>query len=180
MKGFIVEILDPVIHFYKMRKKSEKLFCTIITLLIGVISYCIPLISKSNSRIMLIEFSNDVLNQFITMLTLFISFSMAYLSIIVSSSSKNVEEMKKRLSNSYFLNNKACTLYQVLVSEITYTLIVEIFFLLYVIFQKFLIAYMGGNFVKLLIATDISLFIHVLILMLVIVKNMYYAFWKSE
>lgn len=182
MRNYVKEIIEPLLDFYKIRKakKSEIVFFTIIPLLIGAIfllsCYCLDTSCKFN----ILDFINDLLNQLITMLTLFISFSMAYLSILLSSSSKNIDELKETTSMIYVLNSKRCSLYQVLMIEITYSIIMEIGFLLYVFIQKFTI-YISNDFIlKLMLMFDIVLLVHVLLLMLVTIKNIYYIFWKSK
>lgn len=180
MKSFLWEIWDPLKDFYKMRVKEEIIIITAIPLLGGAISFCVGDHIHPLHEFVLYDFCIDVLNQILTILTLFISFSMAYLSILITSSSKNVDGLKSTESSKYFLREKPCTLYQVLASEITYTLVFEIFFLTLVLAQRFLIYICSEIILEIMLAVDISLFIHVMLMMLIIVKNIYYSFWKSE
>lgn len=178
----LTEIFDPVKDFYLMRYKRrlEVGIFLLLPSLLGVL-FLIMDSKLSTCRIFsLDDFTQDLLNQIITMLTLFISFSMAYLSILITSSSVNVENLKKTISESYeFKRNKRnCSLYHVLICEITYTLIIEIFFLVFVFFQKFIILLSTDILIKFIIAIDIAFFVHVLIIMLVTVKDIYYSFWK--
>ncbi|MCB6293802.1 hypothetical protein [Anaerostipes caccae] len=181
MKEFLGEIFDPVIDFYKMRKKNEIVISVVIPMILGFLCFAISQTAKSNGVILLKDFTQDFLNQLITMLTLFVSFTMAYLSIIVSSSSENINRLKRTRSEDYYINvKKDCTLYQVLISEITYTLIIEIIFLILVVFQKFLNILTSSIGLKIIISTDVAIFVHVLVIMLVVVKNFYFTFWKSD
>lgn len=101
--------------------------------------------------------ADDIINQFITILTLFVSFSMAYLSIIVSSSSKNIDELKGTPSKERFMANKdPYSLYQILISEITYTLVFEIIFLIFCVFEKFLIGVISWEVTRILICLDVA------------------------
>lgn len=180
MKSFLWEIWDPVKEFYEMRVKEEIIISTVIPLFGGIISFCVGIHIHPQYEFVLYDFCVDVLNQILTILTLFISFSMAYLSILITSSSKNVDGLKSTESKKYFLRGKPCTLYQVLASEITYTLVFEIFFLTLVLAQRFLIYVCSEIILEIMMAVDISLFIHVMLMMLIIVKNIYYSFWKSK
>lgn len=180
MKAFLWEIWDPIKEFYKMRVKEEILISIMIPLLGGVISFFIGYHIHPRYEFILSDFCVDVLNQILTILTLFISFSMAYLSILITSSSKNVDGLKSTESEKYFLRGKPCTLYQVLASEITYTLVFEIFFLTLVLTQRFLIYICSEFMLQVFLAVDIALFIHVMLMMLIIVKNIYFSFWKSK
>ena len=180
----LTEVFDPVKDFYSMRykRKGEVAIFLLFPILLGLL-FLIMDSKLSTCRIFsLDDFTQDLLNQIITMLTLFISFSMAYLSILITSSSTNVENLKNTISVSYEFNRKKndCSLYHVLISEITYTLVIEIFFLVYVFFQKFIILLSTDIIIKYMIAVNISCFVHVLIIMLITVKDIYYSFWKPS
>ncbi|EXG84103.1 hypothetical protein K413DRAFT_0815 [Clostridium sp. ASBs410] len=180
----LTEVFDPVKDFYSMRykRKGEVAIFLLFPISLGLL-FLIMDSKLSTCRIFsLDEFTQDLLNQIITMLTLFISFSMAYLSILITSSSTNVENLKNTISVSYEFNRKKndCSLYHVLICEITYTLIIEIFFLVYVFFQKFIILLSTDIIIKYMIAINISCFVHVLIIMLITVKDIYYSFWKPS
>lgn len=180
MKAFLGEIFDPIIEFYQMRIKSEIFVTIFIPLLIGGISYFVGFLIHPKYEFSLIDFCVGILDQLLTILTLFISFSMAYLSILITSSSKNVDGLKDTPSKKYFLKGKPCSLYQVLSSEITYTLVFEIFFMVIVLMQRFLIYMCSSEVLQILLAVNIALFIHVLLMMLIIIKNIYFSFWKSH
>lgn len=180
----LTEVFDPVKDFYLMRykRKVEVAIFLLFPFFLGFL-FLIMDSKLSTCRIFsLDDFTQDLLNQIITMLTLFISFSMAYLSILITSSSINVENLKETISESYEFKKKKnnCSLYHVLICEITYTLIIEIFFLVFVFFQKFIILLSTDMLIKFIIASNIACFVHVLIIMLVTVKDIYYSFWKPS
>ena len=85
MRSFLWEIWDPVKEFYEMRVKEEIIISAVIPLLGGVISFCVGNHIHPLHEFVLYDFCVDVLNQILTILTLFISFSMAYLSILITS-----------------------------------------------------------------------------------------------
>lgn len=180
MKAFLLEIWDPIKEFYEMRVKEEILVSILLPLIGGGLSLLIGNFIHPHYNFVLPEFCIDILNQILTILTLFISFSMAYLSILITSSSKNVDGLKKTESEKYFLGGKACTLYQVLASEITYTLVFEILFLVLVLAQRFFLYICSETILQIILSLDIALFLHVMLMMLIIVKNIYFSFWKSE
>lgn len=184
MKILLAEIFDPVRDFYMMRwnKKKEIIFFALIPILLGILFLVCDIFLKPVRAFDIDTFVLDMLNQLVTVLTLFISFSMAYLSILITSGSSNVDDLKGKESEEYSLDkgNRKVTLYQVLMDEITYTLIIEIGFLLFIFFQKFLYLLCDGWILKILIAIDIGFLVHVLLLMVVTVKNIYFAFWRSK
>lgn len=183
MKTLIAEIIEPLMDFYKMRKsqkKTELIIFLIIPIFIGIVLFIVEGLFDVKRAINIDEFVTDLLNQLITVLTLFISFSMAYLSIIITSSSNTINIMKEKNSKHYVLENKQCTLFQVLMSDLTYTLTIEIFFLIFIFFEKFLIYLCSIIGLRILISINVCLMVHVLILMLVTVKNIYFSFWKER
>lgn len=181
MKIMIKEIVEPLRDFYLMRRKrkSELVLFLAIPLIIGIILFLFEIIFNPIRAIDIDEFILDLLNQMITVLTLFISFSMAYLSIIITSSSESINKMKCEKSKDYSLGKESCTLFQVLMSDLTYTLITEIFFLLFIFFQKFLLYMCSIAGLRILISIDVCIMVHVLILLMVTVKNIYFSFWKG-
>lgn len=184
MKLKLSELFDPVIDFYSMRQKQKRevvIFVTI-PLLLAVGFLVADCYIRASRSLVLDSFVGDIMNQLITVLALFVSFSLAYLSIVTTSSSNNVEGLKGTPSTKYILKGtkEFCSLYQVLVSEITYTLYIDVFFLFLVFIEKFVVYISSDQMIKYIIAIDIALFAHVLMLMLVTIKNIYFSFWKSE
>ena len=75
---------------------------------------------------------------------------------------------------------KPYTLYQILMTEITYTVLVEITVLLVCVIEKFIINCFTSQVLKIFCSINVSLFVYILLLILVDVKNLYFSFWKSE
>lgn len=180
MTEFIGEIFDPIKDFYKMRKLKETLVIFLIPVLFMGIAIFLSFFIVNKSSNSIYEIGIDFLNQLITALALFISFSMAYLSIILSSSSSTIDEMKKIESDNYVLDGKKCKLYHVLTVDLTYTLVAQIIFLMIILLMKFLILISSIEIVRIIIGFGIAGIVHVLLMMLVIVKNVYYFFWKIK
>lgn len=175
------EIFDPVKDFFVIRKGKERFLLYTAPMLVGAVSMILFIFIHGNDDFNLKNFTNEFVNQLITMLTLFVSFTMAYLPIIVSSSSKNIDNLKSTKSEKYYLKSKKdCTLYQILVSEITYNLLIEILFLLVAIVEKFVLCVSNSMVCKVMLSIDIAIFVHVLFIMMIIVKDIYFSFWKSE
>lgn len=180
MKKNLGEIWEPIIDFYRMRKgkKGEVAIFIFPPVVVGILSYLLGQFCVHNSEFELLGFCDDILNQLLTILALFISFCMAYLSILLTSSSKNIDDLKETES-SYKLGENICSLYQVSANEITYILMAQIIFLIFVFFQKFSLPLVSREVIKIFLCVNVSLFMHILIVMLVVVKNMYFSFWRS-
>lgn len=182
MNILIKEIIYPLKDFYNMRKekrKSELFLFVCFPLLIAVILFIFECFFNATRHIDVDDFVIDMLNQLITVLTLFISFSMAYLSIIITSSSETINIMKEKDSKYYSLQGKPCKLFQVLMCDLTYTLVIEILFLLFIFFQKFLLYMSSLLCIRILISINVCLLVHVLIMLTIIVKNIYFSFWNG-
>ena len=183
MKSFIGEIFDPVKEFYKIRNKVEKCILFIVPLCCGILAFVLSVILENSYALDVFEFTGDIINQFITILSLFISFSMCYLSMILTSGSQNVKDLQATYSKKSYKDSRKqepYNLYEILVTEITYTIVTEIFFLFVSVSEKFLIHIANINWVKIVLCIDIFIFVHIVIMLLVTVKNIYYSFWKSK
>ena len=180
MKTGLKEIFDPAKKFYEMKNKSEKKMYVVMPIVIGAMWFGGSLLLHGNASTCLLDIMNDIINQFITITALFISFTMAYLTILITSSSKNVEDLKREDSDLKDAKGKFYSIYQEVTTEITYTVIVEIIFLIFCVFEKFVINYVCNEIMKIFCAMDIAIFIHILLLMLIIVKDIYYTFWRSR
>ena len=180
MKTGLKEIFDPVKTFYGMKKSNEKKLYIVMPLIIGIICLLVSLFMHRSGNEETLTIMNDIVNQFITIMALFISFTMAYLTILITSSSKNVEDLKKTDSDIKNEYGEFYSIYQEVTTEITYAVIIEILFLIVCVFEKFVINYVCSDAMKFFCALDIAMFIHILLLMLIIVKDIYYTFWKSR
>lgn len=187
MKGCVAymhisEIFDPIFDFYRIRKsvKGERKFFFILPVVFGILAFIGFRMQLFSDNIELRDFANELLNQLITVLALFVSFCMGYLSILLTSSSKNIDELKTKDSDVYALDGKKCKMYQVCTNEITYVLVFQLLFLLIVFLEKFIIYILNELWVEALTSLNVALFIHILLVMMCVVKNIYFIFWKSQ
>ena len=84
--------------------------------------------------------------------------------------------------SKYFIdeNGKPYKLFQIIMTGITYAVIVEICFLIMAVMEKYFITCLSSSVLKLLCAIDAGIFAHIVIILLIIIKNIYYIFWKPE
>lgn len=177
----MLEFWNPVKQFCRMRTISEQVLMMLISLLSGILCYLVGNSVKIYAAVDIYDFMKDVLGDFITVLALFVSFTVGYLSILITSSSENVNALKQDESKEFFdENGRPYTLYQILMTEITYTVLVEISVLLVCVIEKFLINCFMSQVLKIFCSINVSLFVYVLLLILVDVKNLYFSFWKSK
>lgn len=179
MRLLIKELFIPIIDFYKISKKNENFKNFILPMLIGIIyiigAFYIKAIPNFNIR----DFGNDFINTTITVITLLITFSMAYLTILVTGDNNNIKDLKSTVSERK-IKNKQIVLYQVMLINISYTTIVEIIFLVVIFFQKFLLQVVTQNFIHIILMIDLIILTHILLLLLQIIINIYFSFWKAN
>ena len=152
-------------------------------ILIGVIEFIFSMcvhINLIDTDMTGLKFMRDILSDFITVLALFVSFTMGYLSIIITSSSPNILALKGAESKHCGKDGMPYTLYQVITTQITYAVIIEIVLLLLCIIEKFVINYLPGILLKILCCIDISVFVHVIMVLMLVIQNIYLSFWKSD
>ncbi len=180
MKKYIEDFLDPFDTFYRMIEKKMTYVIILLPIVIGVIGFlfsvCVHIHMDMTGR----QFMRDVLSDFVTVLALFVSFTMGYLSIIITSSSSNILDLKHTESKHNGKDGLPYTLYQVITTQITYAVIVEIVLLLLCIIEKFIINYFPSILLKILCAIDISAFVHVIIVLMLVIQNIYLTFWNSN
>ncbi|MDK2585005.1 hypothetical protein QOZ83_03955 [Romboutsia sedimentorum] len=179
MRLLIKELFIPITDFYRISKRNEKFKNYILPLIIGLIyiigTYFIKAMPEFNIR----NFGNDFINTTITVITLLITFSMAYLTILVTGDNSNIKDLKSTVSERK-IKNKQIVLYQVMLINISYTTVVEIAFLVIIFFQKFLLQVVSKNFIHIILMIDLMVLTHILLLLLQIIINIYFSFWKVD
>lgn len=178
MKTYLEGFL-PMKNFYILKTRFERIVYIFLPLIVGAISFvyinnCI----KFNLNFKIAAFLNDYINSLITVMALFISFSMAYLSILATSNSRNVDEIKERTSKEYEINKKPVFLYQILMTDLTYSIFIEILLLILLFIQKFMIINNSTFFLNVQLSIDIIMLIHVIQVLLRNIKNIYLTFWR--
>lgn len=177
-----VEISIPIVDFFRLKKRWEKLLFILVPIIFGVINYIYILfcIKNCNLNFKINDVFNDYLNLQINVMALFITFSMAYLTILVTSSSKNVDELKTRTSCIYELNKQPVFLYQIILTELTYSIIIEIILLALSFIQKLLLVICSKECIDIFFSIDVILLVHIILILLRNVKNIYFSFWKAR
>lgn len=182
MKTIISETFDIVKDFYTMRKnsKSEYLLLIVVPILIGILAFLIGTKTGRTWEITILSFMVDFINQIITVLALFISFSIAYLGMIITSGSKIIEDMREEDSKHYVLGNKPVKVFQSIHCMMTYTVLIEVIYLVLVISQKFIVYFLGNIELKIMLCFDVVLLIHIIFLIGIQIRDIYFAFWIDK
>ena len=117
----------------------------------------------------------------INIVAILISFSVAIITILVSADNKNIEQLKNTLSNGCKpINGKALSLFQVLLSNIAYNVIVEIIYLILLIAVVLIKALLPVVLLKYITAACVFFIMHILFVLLESVAQMYLTFWNKK
>jgi hypothetical protein len=122
----------------------------------------------------------DFVNVQISAIAILISFSIAIVTILVSADNPNIQALKSTNSTECKpIKSKSLNLFQVLLSNITYNVLVEVLYLGYLIVCIFVQLYFGEAIYKILMAVSVFFIVHILHILLESVGQMYYTFLKK-
>ena len=132
MKKFILPILD----YYKTRKRVVLKFIApiIVAGIFLLLSFLIPIDETITPK----EILSSFISVQVSMIAVFISFSIAIISILVSADNPNIQKLRETESKDgsmKMLDDKPLTLFQVLLSNLTYNVFIEVFYL--IVLDKF-------------------------------------------
>ncbi len=170
----------PVSDYLKTRRHlSKSLIVSAIPSIIALIYTCA---FDLNASIKPEDIFNSSLGIQINAIAILISFSIAIITIIVSSDSKNINRLRQHTAsddNYKPLNEEKLTLFQVLLSNITYNTIVEVAYLLIMVAELFLQYIIPVYVLKYLASINIFFMIYILYTLLESIAQMYFTFWKE-
>ena len=163
-------------------KTRKRIWLKILIALIPAIAawLCLDLI-KFRQGVCITDVFKDFVNVQISAIAILISFSIAIITILVSADNPNIKKLKERHSEDCKpLGDKKLNLFQVLLSNITYNVLVEVVYLIVLIFYIFLQLFVSDEWYKILMAISVFFIVHILHILLESVGQMYLTFWKHE
>lgn len=118
----------------------------------------------------------------INIVAILVSFSVAIISILVTADSKNIKKLRETPSdaNNYKPINQQPSLFQVLLSNIAYNVVVEILYLMLLIGISLLSVIIPVILLKYITAICIAVIVHILSVLLESVAQMYLTFWSPQ
>lgn len=135
-----------------------------------------------SSEKVILTFSGFINNQ-INIIAILISFSVAIITILVSADNKNIQCLKETESNKKQykpVNGKQLSLFQILLSNIAYNVIIEIIYLVMLIAISLMQNLFPIVSLKYVAAICIFIILHILLVLLESVAQMYLTFWKNK
>ncbi len=134
-----------------------------------------------STTIVISDVFSDFVNVQISAAAILISFSIAIITILVSADNANITRLKERHSTDCKpLKSKPLSLFQILLSNITYNVLVEVLYLGLLIVLVFVRLYVSDAVCKILMAVCVFFVAHILHILLESVGQMYLTFWKHE
>jgi hypothetical protein len=127
------------------------------------------------------EVFKNFVNVQIGAIAILISFSIAIMTILVTAENDNMKVLKAKDSTECKnLNGYPLNLFQVLLSNITYNVLIEVIYLVLLIAFIFVRLFVGETVIKVLISVSVFFVIHILLTLLESVGQMYLTFWKNH
>lgn len=171
----------PIKDYFISRKRVFVKF--LIPMLISLIALLFSLFFNiGNSEKVALVFSEFVDTQ-INIVAILISFSVAIITILVSADNKNIQCLKETESNKKQykpVNGKQLSLFQILLSNIAYNVIVEIIYLVVLIAVSLIQNVLPIVSLKHITAVCIFTILHILFVLLESVAQMYLTFWANR
>ena len=172
-------VFVPIKDYFKSRKHIW--LKLLIPFLIGVATligaFVFDFGDINNISIIFSEFVSVQIN----IVAILISFSVATITILVSADNKNIEQLKNSPSSDCKpINGKVLSLFQVLLSNIAYNVIVEIICVVVVIAVVLMRALLAVAVLEYIAAVCVFFIMHILFMLLESVSQMYLTFWREK
>ena len=169
----VINCLLPVFDFWRTRRRP---------LLILAVPFFASAIFCWYDCVLEKDWLSSFLNTQINIIAILISFSIASVAIIVSSNSDTVATLRetKTVDTKRYrdLRGKVLSLFQILLSNITYNIAIEVAYLIFLIIQS-LCQFESKYSIKILIGFDIFFISHILCVLMTTVYQLYLIFWKD-
>ena len=164
--------------YFKTRKNLWVKF--IVPFIASAIYAIVILVCEVKQGVVIADFFSAFVNVQIGAIAILISFSIAIMTILVTADNKNIDRIKERLSSECKpLNGSPMSLFQVLLSNITYTVLIEVAYLVILVSLIFVQLFVSDCILKILMGWSIFFIIHILHILLESVGKMYLTFWKN-
>lgn len=176
------DIFTPISDYLYTRKRKYINF--LLALLPAIILIALSLIFDVNAGVKAIDLYSKFVASQITTIAILLSFSMAYMTIIVTADNKNVDRLKcKKASERNYRKIKGGetqpTLFQILLSGIAYVILCQVIYLFLLIVEGIAEGIVPDSVVKYIVAADVFIITYIFLVLMELVVNIYFVFWKN-
>jgi hypothetical protein len=168
-----IEFLLLIVDYFKTLRRREFLLEWMAPLIIGVLCAIIKSPEKD-----VIEILKALSSGGISLLGVLIGFSIAVLTILVTSSSENIQEIKNTKTD-FIKSHKRLSLFDLLLTNYAYSVVAEVLVLIVNILIASSMFSFEGRVQKFIIFFDVFLLSHVLLLTLRNITNFYFILSKK-
>ena len=172
------EIFRPIRDFWKIKSQKEIMINIVYMFLVSIICVLLIIFSKGNVE-RISNFYSDVVDAEINVVSLLLSFSIAYLTMLITASGNNIERLKC-YTTKIKLDNKCISAYQILLIELTFSIYLEVGLLLMLILNKFIFLYDEIIIKSMFFIGEIIILFDVFVILTKLIKNIYFSFWKNS
>lgn len=172
-------VFVPIKDYFQSRKRLW--LKMLIPFLFGVAALVGAFVFDFGDETGICTIFSEFINVQINIVAILISFSVAIITILVSADNKNIEQLKNTPSSDCKqINGKTLSLFQVLLSNIAYNVIVEIIYLILLIVVVLIKALLPAVLFKYITAACVFFIMHILFVLLESVSQMYLTFWSKK
>ena len=174
-------IFVPIRDYFISRKKVFIKF--LIPTMIALVALLLAIFFNIGDSEKVLSTFSGFIDMQINIVAILISFSVAIITILVSADNKNIQCLKETKSNKMQykpINGKQLSLFQILLSNIAYNVIVEITYLVGLIAISLMQNLLPIVILKYITAICIFIILHILFVLLESVAQMYLTFWANK
>ena len=174
-------IFIPVKDYLKSRKKLPLKFIT--PLFVSIISLVGALTFDIGDADQVMSVFSEFIGVQINIVAILVSFSVAIITILVSADNQNIQQLRRATSDHKkykSINGKALSLFQVLLSNIAYNVVVEVVYLVFLIGIVVIKVLLPIDILKYIVVLCIFVMLHILLVLLESVAQMYLTFWENK
>lgn len=174
-------LLVPLRDYYQSRKRIWVKY--LIPVVLGLLALAGALIFNIGNEETIRSTFAEFVNVQINVVAILVSFSVAIISILVTADNANIKSLKEEMADSTQykpVGEKRLSLFQILLSNIAYNVIVEIIYLVILIGIALIWPIIPLQALKYVAAVCIFAIMHILGVLLESVAQMYLTFWRNR
>ena len=174
-------LLVPLRDYYQSRKRIWVKY--LIPVVLGLLALAGALIFNIGNEETIRSTFSEFVNVQINVVAILVSFSVAIISILVTADNANTKSLKEEMADSTQykpVGGKQLSLFQILLSNIAYNVIVEIIYLVILIGIALIRPIITLQALKYVAAVCIFAIMHILGVLLESVAQMYLTFWRNR
>lgn len=174
-------LLVPLRDYYQSRKRIWVKY--LIPVVLGLLALAGALIFNIGNEETIRSTFSEFVNVQINVVAILVSFSVAIISILVTADNANIKSLKEEMADSTQykpVGGKHLSLFQILLSNIAYNVIVEIIYLVILIGIAPIRPIIPLQALKYVAAVCIFAIMHILGVLLESVAQMYLTFWRNR